>query len=596
VKPLIENLKTLGRGRLIALGATGAGLMLALLLGLNTVLAPTYAPLYSQLSPTGASDMLGALEKAGIPAELSTDGGTVSVPQAQLARARMVLADGGLPGEGVPGWELFDTGSGLGMNTFMQRVNRLRALEGELARSIQTIDGIDAARVHLVLPEREAFSRQRPEPTASVIVRGRPSQEVSRRQAMAIRALVASAVPELSPSRVTVLSASGETILGEEGGGAMENSLQSARASVEERMARSVTDILSARVGAGNARVQVSVDLTTEREVIVSRSFDPSQQVARTVETRDEEVEGREAAAGEVSVGNNVPDALQQNGPGTPTSTNKRARTDEVTQYEIGSTQSETTREPGDIERVSIAVLVNGIYNVQPDGSVEYQERSPEELARLEALVRSAVGFDEARGDKVQIDSLRFMDYSMELGDPVTRTMGTILADNLMTILRSLFALAVIATIMAFGAKPLRQLAAGGGGGELALAGAGAPAGMLAGGGDGSAAGAAGVPAGGGAGAGAGGPQQAPALDARAPAPQIAGPTGGAGGGAAGGVPQVATGTVLDPLDPGADDTIAISAVSGEVRRQLLNDVGELAEAQPDEALRVLSAWLAEDA
>ena len=123
----------------------------------------------------------------------------------------MALAEQGLPGEGAPGWEIFDNASGLGMNSFMQQVSRMRALEGELARSILTIDGIDAARVHLVLPDREAFSRTRPEPSASVIVRGRTTQTIGRRQAEAIRALVASAVPDLAPSRVTVLTASGET-------------------------------------------------------------------------------------------------------------------------------------------------------------------------------------------------------------------------------------------------------------------------------------------------------------------------------------------------------------------------------------------------
>ena len=159
---------------------------------------------------------MAALEQEGFAVQLDSSGAIVSVPQSDVARARMALAEQGLPDEGAPGWELFDNSSGLGMNSFMQQVSRLRALEGELARSIQTIDGIHAARVHLVLPDREAFSRTRPEPSASVIVRGRSTQEIGRRQALAIRALVASAVPDLSPGRVTVLTASGETILADD--------------------------------------------------------------------------------------------------------------------------------------------------------------------------------------------------------------------------------------------------------------------------------------------------------------------------------------------------------------------------------------------
>lgn len=547
----------LGRGRLIALGATGAGLMLALLVGLNTVLAPTYVPLYSQLSPSSASEILSSLEQAGMTAQLSADGSSISVAQDDLARARMALADRGLPNEGVPGWELFDDSTGLGMNTFLQRVNRLRALEGELARSIQTIEGIDAARVHLVLPEREAFSRNRPEPSASVIVRGSASHDISMRQAMSIRALVASAVADLSGNRVTVLSASGETILAEDGVGAAEVTLQSTRASIEERLARNINQILTARVGAGNARVQVSVDLNTERQRTVSRSFDPDQQVARSVETREEEIEDRDAAAGSVDVGQNLPEALAE--PAGAGASNSRNRTDEIVNYEIGSTERESTREPGEIERVSVAVLVNGIYNVAQGGDVAYEERAPEELERLAALVRSAIGFDETRGDTVSIDSLRFIDYSMDVGDPVGRSVSQILTDNLMTILRSLFALAVIALIMAFGSKPLRALASSAGGGHLALAGA-----------------------------------PVEALEGGAQRSQLAAPERtGAGGPAA--LPSPAPRqTVLDPETPGGE-TVRLASVAGDVAAGRIEEMGELAERNPDEALRVLRSWLAED-
>ena len=197
MQPILNNLLALGRTRLIALGATGVGLVMALFFGLTAVMAPTYEPLYNNLSLAGAGRVVAALEQEGFAVQLDSSGAIVSVPQSDVARARMALAEQGLPDEGAPGWELFDNSSGLGMNSFMQQVSRLRALEGELARSIQTIDGIHAARVHLVLPDREAFSRTRPEPSASVIVRGRSTQEIGRRQALAIRALVASAVPDL---------------------------------------------------------------------------------------------------------------------------------------------------------------------------------------------------------------------------------------------------------------------------------------------------------------------------------------------------------------------------------------------------------------
>ena len=158
--------------RLALLAASGAALMLVLFFGLRAVTQPEFVQLYGGLGPSAASNVIDTLEQEGIQVELSDSGATVSVPRESIARARMALADKGLPSDGTPGWELFDETSGLGMNSFLQRVNRLRALEGELARSIQTIAGVTAARVHLVLPEREAFSRDRPEPSASVIVRG----------------------------------------------------------------------------------------------------------------------------------------------------------------------------------------------------------------------------------------------------------------------------------------------------------------------------------------------------------------------------------------------------------------------------------------
>ncbi len=222
MQALLENLRALGQGRLIALGVTGVILVLATVFGIRAVMEPSYSTLYRDLTPSEASRMVGALEGAGFNVTVDSSGSILSVPQEDLARARMELAGQGLVSDGSAGWELFDEASGLGMNSFMQKINRLRALEGELARSIQTLNGVEAARVHLVLPEREAFSRDRPQPSGSVIVRPRPGHQLTVRQAQSIRALVSSAVPEMSAGNVTVLTASGETVLAEEGQDASE--------------------------------------------------------------------------------------------------------------------------------------------------------------------------------------------------------------------------------------------------------------------------------------------------------------------------------------------------------------------------------------
>jgi|TARA_Y100001001_G_scaffold22973_2_gene19546 flagellar M-ring protein FliF len=563
VNQIVENLKDLGPKRLALLGGIGLAITAAIFIGARTILAPTYVPVYSQLSPGTASQMMQTLEQAGLTVDLSRNGDTISVAETDIARARMALADAGLPGEGVPGWEIFDNMSGMGMNSFMQKVNRLRALEGELARSIQTISGIKAARVHLVLPERAAFSRSRAEASGSVIVRSQANASMTRSQAQAIQALVASAVADLEAQNVTVLSASGETILAKDEGGSSDFSLQGQRSMIEEQLAQKVESILNARVGPGNARVRVSVDLTTEREVRVSRTFDPAQQVARSIETRVRNSNETDPAAATVDVANNIPDELRDDaGGGAGQST--RSENDEIINYEIGSVQSELVREPGDIERISVAVLVNGSYGTLPDGSEGYIERSPEEMQRLSQLVSTAIGFDQGRGDQVQVDSLQFLDFDSEFSSPAGRGLGAVLADNAMTILRSLFALALVAIIMVLGARPLRMVLDA----TLpqpALAGAGADAGLL------------------------DGPEQNNAPKAltggtqnETPPNRLPTPAG------------VQTGAVLGPMDEMPRDMVQLASVEGAVQHSQLRAVAELAEDNTEDALRVLGQWLSE--
>jgi len=564
VNQIVENLKDLGPKRLAMLGGIGLAIVAAILIGARTIFAPTYVPVYSQLSPGTASQMMQTLEQAGLTVDLSRDGDTISVAEEDIARARMALADAGLPGEGVPGWEIFDEMSGMGMNSFMQKVNRLRALEGELARSIQTISGIKAARVHLVLPERAAFSRSQPEASGSVIVRAQANASISRRQAQAIQALVASAVADLDAQNVTVLSGTGETILAKDDGGSSDYSLQGQRSMIEEQLAQKVESILNARVGPGNTRVRVSVDLTTEREVRVSRSFDPAQQVARSIETRTRNSNETDPANGTVDVANNIPDELRDDAGGGAAGQSTRSENDEIINYEIGSVQSELVREPGDIERISVAVLVNGSYGTLPDGSEGYIERSEEEMQRLTQLVSTAIGFDQSRGDQVQVDSLQFLDFDSEFNNPVGRGLGAVLADNAMTILRSLFALALVAIIMLFGARPLRMVLDAAAP-QPALAGAGGDAALL------------------------GGPEEAQTraiADQTAPPPQQ------------NHLPTPAAhhnGSVLAPLEEMPREMVQLASVDGALQHSQIRTVAELAQNNADDALRVLGEWLSEE-
>jgi flagellar M-ring protein FliF len=551
LKAILDNINALGRGRLLVLSGTGIALVVAVLVGVSVALAPTFMPLYNGLSPASASRVVTSLEQAGFRVSLSRDGSIVSVPQEDIARARMVLADAGLPTEGSPGWELFDTSSGLGMNTFLQRVNRLRALEGELARSIQTIDGIEAARVHLVLPEREAFSRTRPDPSASVIIRSRMGDVVSRRQAVAIRALVASAVPDLASGRITVLSASGETILAEDDQETPASLLQSRRVELEERMSDNIMGILSARVGTGNARVHVNVDLTSTRRVTRLESFDPEQQVVRSTETREESGRDQSPAPEEIGVGGNLPGEFgETEGAG---SVNETQRTDEIVNYEIGSTTTETVSEPGAIERISVAVLVDGVYTEDANGVMAYQPRDAAEIARLEELVKAAVGFDEERGDTVSVDSLQFVDIVQPVGEPVGTSVTAVLTQSLPAILRGVFALTIVAAVLLFGLRPALRMLATPAPAELPPARAQGQA------------------------------QAQIGFDgSTANAPQISGPDSAMG-----------SATVLLPPDEfGHSETVRVSSVVGDVSRRSIGQASALAMQQPDETLRTVKGWL----
>lgn len=550
MQDILANLKSLGSKKLIVLGGAFVGLMAAVFIGMNTVLAPTYTPLYSELSPTSASRIVSSLEQAEFKVSLSSDGSVVSIPQEDVPRARMVLADIGLPADGMPGWELFDDKSGMGMNTFLQKVNRLRALEGELARSVQTIEGIEAARVHLVLPEREAFSRIRPDPSASVIIKHRRGGDISRRQGMAIRALVASAVPDLAPQKVTVLSSTGETILAEDETTSGDTGLYSRKSEIEDRMASKIAGILSARVGPGNARVEVNVDLSTVREVTRSERFDPEGQVIRSTETREQSSRDQQAASQEVGVAGNLPSPFGNDGGAGGGTVNETQNINEIVNFEIGSTLTETVSEPGAVQRVSVAALVDGSYVADEEGDVTFVPRSPEELERLAELIRASIGFDAERGDQVSVDSLQFVEIAREVEGPLGASLSSTVTANLPAILRGTFALALVAAVLALGIRPLLRMLLESPPDAAALE----------------------------------GPAETPAIGDPISPTQMLAPADSVGGSQ--------SGVILQPGLAEDAETVRIASVQGGVSRLKIEGVGALVAERPAAAKDAVESWL----
>lgn len=546
---IVQNMKALGGVKLSILALTFAGTLGAVLFGLGAVMAPTYAALYSELTPASASRIVTSLEQAGFRVRVSPDGSLVSVPQEDIPHARMVLADSGLPTDGMPGWELFDGASGMGMNTFLQKVTRLRALEGELARSIQTINGIDAARVHLVLPEREAFARHRPEPSASVIISAARGNAIGRRQGAAIRSLVASAVPDLAPQRVTVLSSSGETILGEDTAAAGDATLHSRQSEIEDRIARKITDILNARVGVGNARVEVNVDLSTVRQVTRSERFDPEGQVVRSTETREQTSRDQQPGGPEVGTSGNLP-PFDTDGVAGGGAVAESQVTGETINYEIASTLTETVAEPGAIQRISVAALVDGVYEIGDDEAATYSERDEAELERLAQLIRAAIGFDASRGDMVSVDSLQFVNISHEIEGPVGGSVGQMVQSYLPSVLRGVFALVLVVAVLAFGVRPVVRM----------LLEAPQPNAQI----------------------GADGADTVAISDGGAQVQQL--PQGGPAAGQAG--------TVLGPGGMADQSTVQVAAIQGGVSRQAIESVGGLVSERPELATQAVQSWL----
>jgi flagellar M-ring protein FliF len=406
LQSLLSFLKGLGAARLMAMIAVTAALIGFFAFVIMRVTTPQMTTLFTDLSVEDSSGIIKDLERQAIPYELKNDGTVIMVPKDKVTRLRMKLAEGGLPKGGGVGYEIFDKSDALGTTSFVQNINHLRALEGELARTIRAIDRIQAARVHLVLPERPLFSRETPEPSASIVLRVRGALEPQ--QVRAIRHVVASAVNGLKPGRVSIVDEAGQLLAdGAAGDPASDGATgDERRAGFEKRMRNQVEAIVSSIVGAGRARVQLSADFDYNKITQTSDKFDPEGRVLRSSQSREESSATAGASDGQVTVNNELPGNGGQGGAAVARDQSKK--TEETNNYEISRTTKTEVTEAGRVNRISVAVLVDGIYSKNEKGEQIYTERPKEQLDRIAALVRSAIGFDQKRGDQVEIVNLKF--------------------------------------------------------------------------------------------------------------------------------------------------------------------------------------------
>ena len=380
------------RQRLAILGGFAASFLLVLAFVAFAGRVPM-ALLYSGLDDAQAGPVVAHLEQGGIPYEIR--GGAIWVDESRRDRVRMDLAAQNLPAQGGAGYEILDGMSGFSTTSQMFDAAYWRAKEGELARTILSIPAVRSARVHLTAPQSRGYRNNQPgSASVTVVTDGTP---LSAAQANAMRFLISSAVPGLGPDTVSVIDSAR---------GVVQQPDDQTSSDREARMKENVERILSPHVGAGNAIVELSIELVTQSEQLVERSFDPTQRAMISQETEELSDESSMAGNAAVTAASNLPEQGAQDG---EKQQSQRAETRQRANYEVGGVTRQIDRRPGAIRRLSVAVLVNGTTIEAADGTPQTVPRPEEDLAAIRDLVAAAVGYDEDRGDELIVRSMPFV-------------------------------------------------------------------------------------------------------------------------------------------------------------------------------------------
>lgn len=355
------------------------------------------ALLFGGLDPVAAGEVVKSLDQSGATYEVR--GNAIYVQSNMRDVLRMTLAGEGLPASGAQGYELLDTLSGFGTTSQMFDAAYWRAKEGELARTILASPHIRAARVHISSPNSRSFRRD--QTTTAAVNINTNGAGLSARQVKAFQYLVAAAVQGLDPKDVAVIDGNGGLL--SDGGGPNNSAFGGEQA---EELRKRAERLLDARVGRGNAVVEVSIETVTETELITERIFDPAARVAISTDVTENTAKSQDSGGGDVTVASNLPNGAAGGDSGSSNSENNESRA--LTNYEVNETQRQLTRAPGDVRRLTVAVLVNDVLTTDQEGVQTATPRTAEELIALEELVASAVGLNVERGDVITLKSMSF--------------------------------------------------------------------------------------------------------------------------------------------------------------------------------------------
>ncbi|NQV99638.1 MAG: flagellar M-ring protein FliF [Rhodospirillales bacterium] len=551
VETIGQAFKNIGPGRILGVGGLFLALIIFFIIFITKFTSPSMEPLYSGLESGDSTRITSQLQSLGLKYELKQGGKEILVPSNEVTRIRLQLAEQGLGGN-VLGYELFDKSDGIGTTKFLQDVQYIRALEGELQRTIEAFNSVKGARVHLVLPKRELFSRQKQEPSASIFLRMRGSTRLSSEQVSAVQHLVAAAVPSLTPERISVVDNKGKLLAAgfedTDSVGAVSSKIEERNRVMENRLSRTIEELLEKTVGFGRVRAEVHAEMDFDRISTNEETFDPEGQVVRSTQSIEETASARDAeGTPPITVGTNLPDANTNSGD-SQSSTSAENRTEETVNFEISKKTINHIREAGIIKKLSVAVLVD--YDRLPDenGVLTPKPRPEDEMGLLSDLVKGAIGYDADRGDSIEVINMEFRD-AIEEEEALQVFFG--LGKNDLIRMAELLVLGILVLlVILLVVRPLisRAFEATSNAASAAQA---ASERLLA--------------------------------DQVSGAPALAGPGGGSG--------------VPAPSDAGGEEEqfeelIDIDRVEGRVKASSVKKVGEIVDKHPEKALSIIRAWM----
>ena len=409
---LSERFGDLSQGQKVAslvLATVTIGSVLAMSFWIKT---PDLQLLYANLSEKDAAAIVDNLSTQKIPYELSNQGKTIRVPANQVHEIRLKMASEGLPEGSEVGLEIFDKTS-LGMTDFIQKLNFQRALQGELSRTISTLEAIDRARVHLVIPKQTLFLREKPKGKASVTIKTKAGKSLNEKQVQGIVHLISASVEGITADNVAVVDVKGNLLSGSQetsAGAARSSSNYQHQRRVEQEFEKNILAMLEDALGEGMIIARVTADLDFEKNDQTEEIYDPDSAVVRSSQTASESVVGATPTGGVIGVQAQLPAGQNEGGTGTAGQPSKRDKNNQVQNFEINKITRVVSKPTGTIKKLSVAVMIDGTMTED----AEYKARPQEEMDKYLQLVQSAVGYNQERGDQIKVENVQF-DRTIEL-------------------------------------------------------------------------------------------------------------------------------------------------------------------------------------